>query len=102
MIGILFALAASGQATTQSAALALCTPALARRAGGEIATVDVDSFRSGATGQIVRGNLTAFLGMGAAPGGSATTHHLIRADFRYRCRIRHGRVREAVVAPLRP
>ena len=74
-----------------------CKPLLARKAGGEIASIDVDSIRKTSQGRLVTGRLTVFEGMGKAAPGTAATHHLIRLDYTYRCRIRGGRVREASV-----
>jgi hypothetical protein len=85
---------------TKAQALHLCRPRLERSAGGEIQTIDVRSERSTRSGLIISGRLTAFLGMGAPPPGSASTHHLIRADFTYVCEVRAGRVRYASAKPL--
>src|SRR5438045_6889280 len=100
MIGLLFAFAIAGQPTNTDAALELCKPALARKIGGDISTISVDSARPTSTGLIIRGQLTASYGMGPAPAGSARTHHLGRADLAYRCPVRHGRVSEAAVNPV--
>jgi hypothetical protein len=80
-------------------ALRLCRPALARQAGGEIQTISPTLTRTTSHGSIVEGELTATVGMGPPPAGSASAHHLIRTDFHFRCRTAHGRVREATVTP---
>ncbi len=85
---------------TRAHALQLCRPRLEQRVGGQVQTNDVRSERSTYAGLILRGRLTAFLGMGSPPPGSASTHHLIRADFNYVCEVRGGRVRYASAKPL--
>src|SRR5689334_8550573 len=64
---------------SSGAALDLCKPALARKAGGEIATIKITSSRAKRKGLAMSGRLTAFLGMGPPMPGSASAHHLIRA-----------------------
>lgn len=88
------------QAASYDPAVSLCKPALARKAGGQIATIDVRSRRSHRSSRIIEGELTAFVGMGPPASGSAATHHLIRSDFSFRCRIVRGRVKEVAVNPL--
>jgi hypothetical protein len=95
MIGLI--LAAALAASSNSSALALCKPVLARKAGGEIAKIAVDSSSGGSNGRTLKGRLTAFLGMGPPAPGSASAHHLIRADFTFRCRVARGRVANASV-----
>ena len=99
MIGLLLAIA---QPAAPDSTLTLCEPVLARKAGGEIATIEIASVRSEHGGKTFEGRLTALQGMGPSTLGSASTHHLIRVDFTYRCRVRAGRVRAAAVNPLRP
>jgi hypothetical protein len=81
------------------AALKLCRPVLARKAGGEIDVITVRSSRPKPRGRTITGRLTAFLGMGPPAPGSASAHHLIRADFTYRCTVGWNTVRSASVAP---
>jgi hypothetical protein len=100
MIVLILAQAVAAQAAQANGALELCRPVLARKAGGEIATIEVESVRAASRGRTIEGRLSAFLGMGPPPPGSASTHHLIRAEFTYRCRVRGGRVREARLNPL--
>jgi hypothetical protein len=95
MIGLI--LAATLAAASNSPALDLCKPLLARKAGGEIAKIEVVFSTAGSNGRTLKGKLTAFLGMAPPAAGSASTHHLIRAEFSFRCRIERGRVREAKV-----
>lgn len=83
-----------------SSAVDLCRPILARKAGGEISAIEVTSFRLGRKDIAINGRLIAFLGMGTPPPGSAGTHHLIRAQFTYRCTVQRARVRSASVDPL--
>src|SRR3982751_1794269 len=100
MIGLFLLSAIVGQPASSDPAVALCKPLLARKAGGEIATIDVAATRVRHGVRTVEGQLTAFIGMGAAPAGSASTHHLIRAQFTYRCRVSGTQVREARLNPL--
>jgi len=102
MIELLFVFAVSGQPPNTDTALELCKPLLARKIGGEISTIGVDSAHAGSAGLKIRGRLTASYGMGPTSPGSARTHHFGRADLSYSCRVQHGRVREAAVNPLRP
>jgi hypothetical protein len=95
MIGLI--LASTLAASSNSSALDLCKPMLARKAGGGIAKIEVISSTISSKGRTLKGQLTAFLGMGPPAPGSASAHHLIRADFGFRCRIDRGRVREATV-----
>lgn len=98
---ILFLLASIAAPQPQpDPAVAICKPALARKAGGDIATIEVSSTRTTRRGRVIEGRLTAFEGMEAPAPGHAAAHHLIRSDFSYRCRVSHGRVREAAVNPL--
>ena len=72
-------------------AQAACRPALARKAGGEIASISVDRSIARGTSTTVTGRITVFVGMGAPAPGSASAHHLIRADYAYRCVVRGGK-----------
>ena len=99
MISFLVALATL-QPQSEDPAVRLCRPILARKAGGQIASLDVTSRRSGRRGRTIEGRLTAFQGMGPPPPGSASAHHLIRSDFTFSCRVSRGRVRKAAVNPL--
>ena len=98
----LFLAAAVISPASSAAALDLCKPALARKAGGEIATIKITSSRAKRKGLAISGRLTAFLGMGPPMPGSARAHHLIRADFTFRCLVDRGRVKGTAVNPLSP
>jgi hypothetical protein len=100
MIGLLLAAPLATGAIADDPAVPVCRPALARKAGGEIATLDVTAARTTRSGRVIEGQLTAFQGMAAAKPGSASTHHLIRVDFTFRCRVAGGRVREARLKTL--
>jgi hypothetical protein len=102
MIGLFFTPPIVMQPAPADSTVELCKPALARKAGGEIATINVDSTKVSGKTTTIRGQLTAFSRMGPAPAGTARTHHVIRFDFTYRCAIRGGRVRETRVNPLKP
>lgn len=101
MIDLLFLLMARPAVPeTRAHALQLCRPRLEQSAGGQIQTIDVNSERSTRTGLVIGGRLTAFVGMGPPPPQSASTHHLIRAQFDYACEVRSGRVVSASAKPL--
>jgi hypothetical protein len=102
MIGLFFAPPMIMQPAPVDPAVELCKPVLARKAGGEIATIDVNSSRSERGGRTIEGRLTAFSRMGPAPAGSARTHHVIRVEFTYRCQVRGDRVRQARVQLFKP
>jgi hypothetical protein len=70
----------------------LCKPVLARKAGGQIDHMSVSSKSVRRSTTIIRGQLTAFIGMPRAQAGSASAHHLIRADYHYSCSVRRGRI----------
>ena len=93
------AIAASGGLDSETA-LQLCRPVLARKVGGDIHTISVTSSRSTHKGNIVEGQLTAFVGMGPPLPGSASAHHLIRATFVFRCRTARGHLRHVSLTPL--
>ena len=100
MVLLLFASAVLSPPGSEDPALDLCKPMLARKAGGEIATIGITSVKVGRHGRTIEGQLTAFVGMAPAPPGSASTHHLIRSDFTYKCRVHAGRVRQSSVNPV--
>ena len=101
MVIFLFAALAGSTVPSSKSAVAMCRPVLAQKAGGEIATIDVRSSRLVGGRRTLTGRLTAFLGMGPPAPGSASAHHLIRADFIFRCQIGSKGVRAASVSPLR-
>ena len=80
-------------------AMELCRPALARKIDGEIETLTPTSVRKKGRKLLIEGQLTAFLGMPKPAPGSASAHHLIRAEFDFRCRTSGGRVRRTSVTP---
>lgn len=100
---IILSAALAGQHTVlgSEAALNLCRPILERKAEGEISRINVRSSHANRNGQIIEGRFTAFIGMAAPGPGSASTHHLIRTDFDFRCRVSRGRVRDARINPSR-
>jgi len=101
MLTLLITAAAAITRPDVTAAMELCRPILARKAGGEISAIEVTSFDARRKDIVIKGRLIAFLGMGPPPPGSASPHHLIRAEFTYRCSVRRARVRSASVEPLR-
>lgn len=102
MLALLLAAASVAHPPDSHSILELCKPVLARKAGGEISTIEVTSTRVRRSGRRIGGRLTAFRGMGPPAPGMAAAHHLIRADFQFRCTVKNDRVREAAVNPLQP
>jgi|KBSMisStandDraft_5_1062788.scaffolds.fasta_scaffold680304_2 hypothetical protein len=98
MIVLLSAAMMASPATTADAALAMCRPAIERRAGGRISTIAVDKSKIGTSATTIGGPLTIFVGIGPPIAGSASAHHLIRADYRYQCMVRGKRVREVILS----
>jgi hypothetical protein len=86
------------QPPSANSALALCRPALARKANGEIAAMSVERPVVRGNTTAVTGRITVFVGMGAPAAGSASAHHLIRAEYGYRCFIRSGKVRKTTLS----
>ena len=80
---------------TSDEAMALCKPVLARKANSEIATMDVSDSRAEHGRLTIRGRLTAYAQMGAAPAGNARANHIGRIEFSYSCEVRGHHVRKA-------
>jgi hypothetical protein len=99
MLLMMLAYAMTLPRSNADAALSVCRPELARKAGGEIASIALDSSRPQRNGVTIGGRLTAFQGMGPPQPGYASAHHLIRADFTFKCRVVRGRVSDASVSP---
>lgn len=98
MIALLLASIVSTHVPATATALKLCRPAIARKAEGEIQVISVSRSYASRKTRLVRGQVTVFVGMGPAPQGSASTHHLIRATYDYSCSVRSGRVRTVIVS----
>jgi hypothetical protein len=98
MIAILAAAMLAPQPASAKAALALCRPALARKAGGDIATIGVDRSIVRGNSTTITGRMTVFIGMGPPAPGSASAHHLIRAEYSYGCVVRGGKVRRTTLS----
>lgn len=98
MIDLLIGAAAAAHSPEVQQALTQCRPALARKAGGEINAIDADAARVTGDWVVIRGPMTVFIGEGPAAPGTATTHHLIRAQYDYACWVRDGRVRKTTLA----
>jgi hypothetical protein len=99
MLSLLFLSLSAAQAvpaaSASHAAADLCRAKLERRIPGEIGQMSTDwAVKSGRT-RIVRGTITALIGMGEPGPGQASAHHLIRATYRYSCSVRGSRVRKA-------
>jgi len=93
----LLLLAAVTASSPDAEVLAECKPALQKKAGGEIQSIAVDAKSETGGWVVIRGPMTTFIGMSAAPPGSASTHHLIRAEYQYVCWVRGGRVRKTTL-----
>ena len=93
MIAFLAAAILASQPAAAKPALARCRSALAREAGGEIGTINVERSRVRRGWTTIDGRLTAFVGMGPPASGSASAHHLVRANYRYSCSVRGIHVR---------
>jgi len=100
MIGLILLSLLSAQPDPEraAAALQLCRPRLARKAPGEIGDIAIGSSRQSGSWTIIRGTMSALIGMGNPGPGSASAHHLIRARFDYACWTRAGRVKKIVLA----
>jgi len=100
MFASLLVAAALIQSPADARALQLCKAGLARKAGGEINRITIDSATASGRTRVIRGQVSVFVGMPPAPPGSARAHHLIRADYHYNCQVRRGRiVRTTLVQP---
>jgi hypothetical protein len=92
MFVLIFAVIAAGPGPGANAALATCRPVLARKAEGQISTIDVRSAHRRGRTTTISGEIVVFVGMGTPAPGSASAHHLIRASYAYRCSVRGGKV----------
>lgn len=101
MIPLLLA-AAIMRAPDEDSAMKLCRPVLERKAGGEIANVDVVRSHTRRGSRLIDGQVTIFLGMGPAAPESASAHHLIRTKFKFECRVRDSRVLSARINTASP
>lgn len=82
-------------------ALQLCRPQLAKRISGDISAVRAEAASSNGRTTSVRGSITALIGMGEPEPGFASTHHLIRAEYRFICRITDSRVKKISINRIR-
>ena len=94
----LFVAMLTSQPANSDEALTLCKPALARKTGSEIATIEVDQSQNVRGRLTIEGRLTAYARMGLATAGNARAHHVGRFDFSYSCEVSRGRVRKARVS----
>ncbi len=82
-------------------ALLLCRPRIERKLSADISSIDVQA-SSGTNGwTIIRGPVTAPIGMGKPAPGHANTHHLIRRQFEFICWVHDSRVEKLTIKPLR-
>jgi hypothetical protein len=98
MIALLLASMIAAHSPGTSSALRICKPAIARKAEGEIADISVNRSTLNRRTRTLRGNVTVFVGMGTPPPGSASAHHLIRAQYAFSCSTRAGRVRKVTLS----
>jgi|SRR3954447_20754063 hypothetical protein len=89
---MLILILAAAMASPSTTALAQCRPVLARKSGGQISSLVVDSKRRSGSTTILGGTLTALIGGPTPAPGYAGTHHLIRAQYHFRCWVRGRRV----------
>lgn len=102
MLIFLFAATAAAQPADPAAissALTLCRPKLEAKLKSKIATIDVDNSLASGGWTIIRGPLTAFLGMGKPETGHASTDHLIRAQYDFICWVNDTKVEKTVINP---
>jgi hypothetical protein len=99
MLAPLIAAASVQSAGTASIAdaLRLCRPTLEKRVSGEISAIDVEASLSRRGWTVIRGPMRALIGMGEPPPGSASTHHLIRADYDFICWVNDSRIKKIEV-----
>jgi hypothetical protein len=100
MIALLAAAAAAGQpagAEAVAEALQLCRPRLEKRVSGEISAIDVKASLAVRGWTVIRGPMTALIGMGEPGPGHASTHHLIRAEYDFICWVNDSRVQKMIV-----
>ena len=71
MLTMMMALAAAAS----DPALPACKAALAKKAGAQIATIEIGSVRLTSRGRTIEGKLTAFQGMAPPAPGSASARH---------------------------
>jgi hypothetical protein len=83
-----------------SHALELCRPGLERRSAGEIGAIAVDGSIVRGRWTVIRGPMTALIGMGEPGPGNASTHHLIRAKYNYICWVQNDQVKRIVMSRL--
>ena len=94
MISGLFALTlASPAVAAQPPPLELCRGAVARKVDGDVSALDLASQSRKDRTLRLRGTATALIGMAPAGPGMASAHHLIRARYKFDCRVRSGSVR---------
>jgi len=98
MLDLFIAMAVAAHPASTRSALALCRPALARKAEGEIATIDVATRKVRGRSTTITGRVTVFVGMARPAPGTASAHHLIRADYEYACVVRGGKVRKTTLS----
>ena len=100
MIAILAATMLAPQPARTNPTYRAGRPALARKAGGEIATIlGVDTSTVHGNSITISGRMTVFVGMGPPASGSASAHHLIRAEYSYRCLVRGRKSQKEQLCP---
>jgi hypothetical protein len=99
MPALLLAAATAQPADSASVAeaLRLCRPGIESRVSGDIGSIQVDASLAAKGWTVIRGPMTALIGMGEPAPGHASTHHLIRADYDFICWVDDSRARKIVV-----
>jgi hypothetical protein len=103
MLALTLAAAMAVQSPDNPAALAalqLCRAKIAKRIPGDISAIDAKDFSRRKSRTVIRGSVTALIGMGEPAPGYAGTHHLIRAEYSFICRTDDTRVRKITINRL--
>lgn len=101
MLSLVIVLALSTPVGGQDAQLALCRPKIVKRVSGDISQISVDEVSRKGSWTILQGPVRSLAGMGDPGPGMASTHHLIREDYRFTCWLKSGRVRKIAINPGR-
>ena len=102
MITLFLLAAAASRVPDEDLALSLCRPALERKAEGTIETIEVTRSVVRGASRRIEGRIVAFIGMGAPAPESASAHQLIRASFKFKCRVNDSKVQYARLNSLGP
>ena len=73
-------------------AIAVCRAKLQARIEGDVSAVEPESILKSGHLTIVRGRVTALVGMGDPGSGFAKAHHLIRESYHFKCSVQSSHV----------